>query len=627
MEKTLLKSLFVATALAMGTTATMAQGTEFSKQNYIVVNLGSEMCWGVGNSWGTQATLVSSAEYVTLVPQEDGTYFMESQVSNGGTKYYLGYDNGYFMDNGSPLALTITKASEEPLGFIDEEETKPIYAYYITNDGKYFGYDGSTTVVSGDVDITSEQGQQNASWLIVSVADAKEQLLLATEEDPADATFLIEDHNFGRNNRYSGNWKGTGLKKGGDNTNMNTESYVAKFDLYQTITGVPNGKYALKAQAAVTYHDNRTIKDYDGNGAPVIYANGETADFNEMVAADQLSTQGQMSTQFTAGEYWTEPVVFTVSDGTITLGAKCERTDIWAVWDNFVLTYLGPIDNDEIIELRDQQVKGLLETANSLKGTTETISDGALQKLAQAIAGVDYEKSELADDALFNKFVSTLTGAIEYAQASIATNKLLEQGGVVPNDKLDNWTCTNDGQFHVNTWSVEGNEGNDPSGMTTPFIENWIGKPGPLTDGIITYTLKGIANPGKYKGSALIRIYSESGEQPTGAMFFVGNNTVAIASSGENFEYNNMKGIYGTFEAEGNVGDDETLTVGVRISGATFNWVAIKNLTITSAVTDGIENVKNTEQKSDAIYNLQGQRVNNAHSGLFIKNGKKVVIK
>ena len=41
----------------------------------------------------------------------------------------------------------------------------------------------------------------------------------------------------------------------------------------------------------------------------------------------------------------------------------------------------------------------------------------------------------------------------------------------------------------------------------------------------------------------------------------------------------------------------------------------------------GIEDVKVAEQNSDAIYNLQGVRVNNAQKGIFIKNGKKFVVK
>jgi hypothetical protein len=41
----------------------------------------------------------------------------------------------------------------------------------------------------------------------------------------------------------------------------------------------------------------------------------------------------------------------------------------------------------------------------------------------------------------------------------------------------------------------------------------------------------------------------------------------------------------------------------------------------------GIENVKTAEQNNDAIYNLQGVRVNKAQKGIFIMNGKKFVVK
>lgn len=45
------------------------------------------------------------------------------------------------------------------------------------------------------------------------------------------------------------------------------------------------------------------------------------------------------------------------------------------------------------------------------------------------------------------------------------------------------------------------------------------------------------------------------------------------------------------------------------------------------ANTTGIDTVKNAEQNSDAIFNLQGIRVNNAQKGIYIMNGKKFVVK
>ena len=43
--------------------------------------------------------------------------------------------------------------------------------------------------------------------------------------------------------------------------------------------------------------------------------------------------------------------------------------------------------------------------------------------------------------------------------------------------------------------------------------------------------------------------------------------------------------------------------------------------------TTGIETVETAEQNSDAIYNLNGVRVNGAQKGIYIKNGKKYIVK
>ena len=47
------------------------------------------------------------------------------------------------------------------------------------------------------------------------------------------------------------------------------------------------------------------------------------------------------------------------------------------------------------------------------------------------------------------------------------------------------------------------------------------------------------------------------------------------------FDYNANKGVYGTFSGEITIGADGILKFGVAIEeGATFNWVAIKNIKI-----------------------------------------------
>ena len=44
-------------------------------------------------------------------------------------------------------------------------------------------------------------------------------------------------------------------------------------------------------------------------------------------------------------------------------------------------------------------------------------------------------------------------------------------------------------------------------------------------------------------------------------------------------------------------------------------------------VVDGIKAVETTETENNAIYNLAGQRVSKMQKGIYIVNGKKVLVK
>ena len=67
---------------------------------YYVKNVATGLYWGASNNRGTQASLVSEQQYGTLARQEDGTYTLESMVSNGGTDYYF---TGSFINKNQNL--------------------------------------------------------------------------------------------------------------------------------------------------------------------------------------------------------------------------------------------------------------------------------------------------------------------------------------------------------------------------------------------------------------------------------------------------------------------------------------------------------------------------------------------
>ena len=327
---------------------------DFADGNYYLMNVSSVKAWGAGNSWGTQGSLVKHPEYVTLHKQEDGTYFMETQVSNGGESYYFG---GEYMD-GSPVALTITQGEE--LG--KDVNGNPVYVYYITADGtNYYGWDGTeNTVLARNL----AAGDRNAMWIIGSHELAVAGLAQATAEDPMDATFLLLDPNFGRNNRNVNAWTGDTFSVGGDNTNMNAEKWGGNsqnFDISQTVDA-PNGKYVISWNGFYRYNNtadntNDVAVAAHADGTEVInsfvYINGK--DYPLCSIADDAASaalegklpfsQADASAAFGQGLYAQSAEVY-VTDGKLTVGIKKTEhpgTD-WTVWDNFEIMYYGPAE-------------------------------------------------------------------------------------------------------------------------------------------------------------------------------------------------------------------------------------------------------------------------------------------
>ena len=648
------------------------EANTFKYQKYLIMNIASEMYWGAANDWGTKASLVPYAEYVKLVPQTDGTYYMESQVNNGGTSYYF---NGEYMDNGSPVKLTIKKA--EMLGYADEAETIPVYAYTIANGTNYYGWDGKSTVLGQNLAADSE----NALWVIASLDDAKAAISAATALDPMDATMFIEDHNFGRNNRYSSNWQGTGLTKAGDNTNMNTQSYMAAFDVYQELT-VPNGVYKLEAQAAVTYHDNRTVKAYDGEGAPVIYANEASSDFNEMLEGDQLSSQAKMSTQFSAGMYEVEPVYVEVTDGKLKIGAKCEREDIWAVWDNFRLTYFGSetsvseaknsakilrlyeligmvqelAKNEAIVYTRPQleAVVALIPTYESMDPAdlSEELLNTGIEALEQI---VDHAQAELlaanvlpqmkaftettnfytkeALDAYYTQWNEKYTaGQLTRAEAAVLQDPFVvtswRAANTVDDLLMSVWDAATEdwATYHVNTWSIEGS--NDGSNFVVPFIEYWTGDGESLAEKTLTATIEGLEK-GVYDVNAWVRVRMKDGATGAAAGIALQANDGAQVDVTTGDQVGTSPFYLKEYTAQGEVAEDGKLTVKFIVNADNnISWLSFKDMNYElNAEATAISEVSTSRTCAAAIYNVAGQRVVSAQKGLYIQNGKKFIVK
>lgn len=299
--------------------------------NYILQNVATGKYFGGANSWGTRASLTDHPEYVTLAKLEDGAYTIESRYSNGEGQNFLG--SNYFVDNGNPMALTITPVGEG------------IYTINCTGDEGtgFLGYDGSTTVLSG---VLADGKSEAAQWRITSVEDLVAAMPEASVDNPQDVTFLIKDANFGRNNRDAAAWiwETENHNIAGANENFCAESWTHTFVLSQELE-LPNGVYMLNAQAALTDYTGAYDKRAD---YPVVYANNESVQFCEMEEADRATSMSQLSGSFSAGKYFVDPIILEVTDGKMTIGAKCDATDYWCIFDNFSLTYFADADIEAV---------------------------------------------------------------------------------------------------------------------------------------------------------------------------------------------------------------------------------------------------------------------------------------
>ena len=152
-----------------------------------------------------------------------------------------------------------------------------------------------------------------------------------------------------------------------DATYLNCEVWNANFDVYQTITGLPEGLYAVEAQAFYRtdgYADSYTEwTTYDADEIEILtelYLNdfsqpvcnvfeGENED--EDIYGDGVNPGGgyipnSMSAFLNACEadlYW-NTVYGLVTNDTLTVGIRNtegEIDDRWSIWDNFQLSYQG----------------------------------------------------------------------------------------------------------------------------------------------------------------------------------------------------------------------------------------------------------------------------------------------
>ena len=383
---------------------------------------------GGGNSWGTQASLLKHGYPFHVTKVADNVYTIDSYTYNKEAQHFLGANLYIDADATNWTAEKVGKGASD-------------WAFSV--DGNYMGYDGSSNIL---VNLTDKDAA-GACWTLVTRAELEALLLDAAPDSPVDATFLIQVPNFSRNQAYTAMgqspWTAEAANKnlsGGNDTNRCAESWNSSngFNVYQTLTNLPNGNYRLDVQGSVC--------DYAGTFEDLAcaYANEQTSTFiSSSKWADGTMEDGEksmaaMSDSFTAGKYQLEPMYVTVTDGTLTVGVKSPRTDTWAVWDNFELTYYG----EDYIPAGEYYLYNA-EAGAWLAGGNSWGTQASLNKHGMPVY-ISYEGNNAysIDTYTYNSDVQHFLGSNLYVDAD-KTNWTVERVG----EGVNNWAFSVAGNY------------------------------------------------------------------------------------------------------------------------------------------------------------------------------------
>lgn len=314
---------------------------------YLLRNVATGKYLNAANAWGTQASLADHGVLFTAT-LDDGAYKLTDFVTSS-----TGLGTDAYLDQ-TPIDVTVAAVNGKT----------NVYTLSLAEGTYLAGQAGSTVVTKDATDATSSLAQ----WQFISKDDMNKNMTTATAENPIDMTYFIMDPNFSRNNGYYSNWtfEASNKNNAGDNTNFCVESYHATFTMSQTLT-VPNGTYRLRGQAF--YRQDGS----DNENLPYFFANDQKATFPERTGTE--NSMSAASTAFTNGLYYSDYATVTVTDHTLTVGAKLEtNTTLWCIWDNISLEMIGYIPVTEIAATIDNAEFEVLETAQVTATTTPEVT-------------------------------------------------------------------------------------------------------------------------------------------------------------------------------------------------------------------------------------------------------------
>lgn len=417
-----------------------------------------------GQSWGTHAIVDATGQPITA-NLSNGVYTLKTQEFNK----YLG---GLYMDAGSVNWL-----------FLGTGESGK---YYLTQDG--YNYMTSNGVGAEVVNVTSPTAA--SVWTIVSKADRTTALASATVDSPLNATFLLPDPNFGRNNTAYSNWtwtfpNGENKNNAGNNDNFVVECYHKQFTFKTTLAAgtLPAGVYGVTAQGF--YRQDGSDNDH----LPVFYVNSEEQTFPPRTGSED--SMNNASTSFSSGLYTIDPIYIRIEDAdAFEVGAKLATNEaLWCIWDNFQLTYYGDVTvaavkmkaSVDAYNAAMTEAEAFTESSmfasdwtalqTAISDNTLDLNDPSLTEVALTtateylVAANTAATAAVAGKTTYNTAVSTINGGTDVDLTSLITNPSFETGntngwtnsGAVNIQAQNNSSFDNkQGTYYAERWHVAG---------------------------------------------------------------------------------------------------------------------------------------------------------------------------
>lgn len=554
---------------------------------YCFYDASTKSFMGRGAAWGTELVVDKYGIPFNLTTNANGVSAIEF-VDWTGVYVFKTNDNGMFTDNAS-TGWTILAAGE---GYKIKTASSDLYAKVDNGDYGYYVHavEGDNNATVWTLKTKAERDAIIAAYPTENISNVISASGISTTAD-GFASYL--SNNYGATDVTSniatatfeggvGSWIWTKVRNQ-DNQPAYGENFAevwnATGSFTQTIdkANLPAGIYKVTVQGYERRKDNNASTALYNAGynlvSTYLSANGEQVrftDWNE-VANKPTNTSGAV-TAFGNGEAVNEVYVYLDGNTDLTLTVKKPNYiwDCWAIFNNFTLTRY-----DEKVTIDE---------------------DESYEPVAVDNAYVTFNRTLVAG---WNGMVLPFNMSVQDAETTFNATAIKDFTGITSSSEgitlnfADATEITAGKPFMMKVTAPA--ENNSYTISSVSLSDEAVLQPIEKTDDTNTYTY---TMTGSYAASTDL------------------SNVVFALIQGDNYFYHNTGKPSSAKAFRAWFVNESTDEAGSRIS---FNFG--------DDVITGINEVQTNGQDAEAVYNLQGQRVVNAKKGLFIQNGKKVVIK